>query len=80
MFVLLKFEIKLPVTRGRDGSLNLEPLVRWGRTRGDQQRAQQQGKEQCLGRERVKPKKSTCFNHNCITQNTLRAKTTPPDC
>ena len=56
MFVLLMFEIKLPVMRDRRASLNLKLLVKWGRTSLDQQRAQVQAKEHSDGRQRVEPK------------------------
>lgn len=74
----LMFEIRLPVTRGRNDSPNLEPLVRWGKTRVDQRRTQEQSKVQCAGRERVEPKKLVCFNHNCVTQSIPAAKKRRP--
>ena len=77
MTVPLMFEIRLPVTRGRNDSPNLELLVRWGKTRVDQ-RTQEQSKEQCAGRERVEPKKRACFNHNGVTQSIPAAKTRCP--
>ena len=78
MTVPLMFEIRLPVTRGRNDSPNLELLVGWGKTRVDQRRTQEQSKEQCAGRERVEPKKRVCFNHNGVTQSIPAAKKRRP--
>lgn len=62
---------------GRDGSLPLDPLVRWRRNRIDRRRSHEQGKKGCGERQRVEPKKNELALTTTVLPRTHQAQREP---